>query len=78
LKVIGTALESMKGLNCSPQQAEAMSAVIRGIDLSKSNKIGPVGALKKLYDPKVQEALGVIFTMLETVGALVQAHRENR
>ena len=76
LKVAGTALESMKEFKCSPEQAEAMSVVIRGIDLSKPNKIGPVGALKKLYDPRVQEALGVIFTMLETVGAMVQAHRE--
>jgi hypothetical protein len=77
LKVAGTALESMKGFKCSPQQADAMSAVIRGIDLSKPNKIGPVGALKKLYDPRVQEALGAIFTMLEAVGSLIQAHREN-
>ncbi len=77
LKVAGTALESMKGFNCSQEQAEAISAVIRGIDLSKPNRIGPVGALKKLYDPRVQEALGVIFTMLEAVGSMVQAHREN-
>ena len=78
LKISGTALESMKGIKFSPEQAGAMSAIIQGIDLSKSNKIGPVGALKKLYDPRVQEALGVLFTMLETVGAMVQAHRENR
>lgn len=77
LKVAGTALESMKGFQCSSEQAEAISAVIRGIDLSKPNRIGPVGALKKLYDPKVQEALGVLFTMLEAVGGIVQAHREN-
>jgi hypothetical protein len=78
LKVAGTALESMKGFKCSPEQAEAISAVIRGIDLSKPNRIGPVGAIKKLYDPKVQEALGVLFTMVEAVGAIVQAHRENK
>lgn len=77
LKVTGSTLESIKAMKCSPEQAEAMSAVIRGIDLSKPNRISPFGALKKLSDPRVQEALGLIFTMLETVGAMVQAHREN-
>ncbi|MDR3631110.1 MAG: DUF1641 domain-containing protein [Desulfocapsaceae bacterium] len=78
LKVAGAAAEAVKNLKCSDAQAEAMSAVIRGIDLSKSNRIGPVGAVKKLYDPKVQEALGIIFTMLEAVGAISQAHRDNQ
>ncbi len=77
LKVAGTALESIKDFKCSPAQADAMSAVIHGVDLSKSNKIGPFGALKKLNDPNVQEALGVIFTMLEVIGSMAQAHREN-
>jgi hypothetical protein len=77
LKIAGTALEAIKDFKCSPEQAEAMSAIIRGIDLSKPNRIGPFGALKKLNDPRIQEALGVIFTLLETVGSLIQSHREN-
>lgn len=78
LTVAGAALESLKGCKFSPEQAEAMSKVIRSIDLSKPNRIGPVGALKKLYDPKIQEALGVVFMLLEAVGSMVQAHRENK
>ncbi len=78
LTLAGAALESLKNCKFSPAQAEAMSSVIRSIDLSKPNRIGPVGALKKLYDPKIQEALGVVFTMLEAMGSLVQAHRDNR
>lgn len=77
MKVAGSALESVKDIKLSSEQADAMSNVIRNIDLSKSKKIGPIGAIKKLNDPKVQEALGVMFTMLEAVGALVQSHREN-
>jgi uncharacterized protein YjgD (DUF1641 family) len=77
MKVAGTALESLKDCKCTPEQAEAMSEVIRNIDLSKSKKIGPIGAFKKLNDPKVQESLGIMFTMLEAFGSLVQAHREN-
>jgi len=78
LTVGGAALESLKGCKFSPEQAEAMSSVIRSIDLSKPNRIGPVGALKKLYDPKIQDALGVVFMMLEAMGSMVQAHRDNK
>ena len=78
LKVAGTTLESLKGCAFSPEQAEAMCGVIKAIDLSQPNKLGPVGVVKKLYDPKVQEALGVIFTLLEAFGSMVQAHRQNR
>ena len=33
--------------------------------------------IKKLNEPKVQEALGATFTMLEVFGALLEAHRNN-
>ncbi len=75
LTVAGTALESLKGCKFSPEQAEAMSNVIRSIDLSQPNRIGPVGMVKKLYDPKIQDALGVVFMILEAMGSMVQAHR---
>ncbi len=78
MKVAGTALEALKGVQFSPQQVEAVCAVITSIDLGKPNKLGPVGLVKKLYDPKIQEALGVVFTILEAVGSMVQAHRDNR
>ena len=78
LKVAGTALETLKGCTFSPEQADAMCNVIRSIDFSKSNKIGPVAVIKKLYEPKTQEALGIIFTLLDAVGALAQAHRGSR
>jgi len=78
LTVAGTALESLKGCKFSPEQAEAMSNVIRSIDLSKPNRIGPVGMVKKLYDPKIQDALGVLFIMLEAMGSMVQAHRDSK
>jgi uncharacterized protein YjgD (DUF1641 family) len=75
MKVSGTALESLKDMPCTPEQSEAMSEVIRSIDLSKSNKIGPIGAFMKLNDPKVQEALGATFSMLEVIGSMLEAYR---
>lgn len=78
LTLTGTAFKTLKGCKISPEQAEAMGNVIRSLDLSKATRLGPVGAFKKLYDPKVQDALGVIFMVLEAMGSMVQAHRENR
>ncbi len=77
MQLSGVALTAVKGIQVTPAQAEAMSEVISNIDLSKSNKVGPIMAVKKLYDPKVQEALGVTFTMLEAVGGMLQAYRNN-
>ncbi len=77
MKVSGAAINAVKAINVSSAQADAMCEVIQNIDLSKSNKIGPIGVVKKLADPKVQEALGATFTILETVGAMLEAYRDN-
>ncbi len=77
MKVGTTAVNALKSIEVTPEQSEAMCEVIRNIDLGKSNKIGPIGAVKKLTDPKVQEALGATFSMLEVVGAMLEAYRNN-
>ncbi len=76
MRVSGSGLETMKDMEITPAQAEAMSRVIKDIDLSRSKKVGLVGMMKKLNDPKVQEALGAIFTLLEVFGSLMQAYKE--
>ena len=78
LQVAGAGLTAVKKCAFSPAQAEAMSQVIASIDLSSAGKIGPIGAVKKLYDPNVQEALGVVFTLVEAIGALFQAYKANK
>jgi len=75
MNVSGSALGAVKDMQISSAQAEAMGDVIRSIDLSKPNRISMFGMLKKINDPKVQEALGAAFTMLEVFGALLEAYR---
>ncbi len=77
MQLSGVALTAVKGIKVTPAQAEAMSEVVRNIDLTKSNKVGPILAAKKLFDPKVQETLGATFTMLEAVGGMLEAYRNN-
>lgn len=76
MKLSGTALQTVKGMDITEEQAEAMSKVLADIDLSKPNRVNMFGMVKKLNEPKVQEALGATFTMLEVFGALLQAYRE--
>jgi uncharacterized protein YjgD (DUF1641 family) len=77
IKVSGAALESVKDMQLSESQAEAMSEIIKNIDLSKTKKVTMFGMIKKLNEPKIQEALGAAFAMLEVFGALLEAHRKN-
>lgn len=77
MKVSGTALNSLKSMEINDEQAEAMNEVIRGINLSKANKVTIFGMVKKLNDPKIQQALGALFAFLESFGALLEAHSSN-
>jgi tetratricopeptide (TPR) repeat protein len=77
MKVSGAALESVKNMQLSDEQAKAMSEVIKNFDLSKTKKVTMFGMIKKLNEPKIQEALGAAFAMLEVFGALLDAHRKN-
>ncbi|MEE4242847.1 MAG: DUF1641 domain-containing protein, partial [Desulfopila sp.] len=77
MKLSGSALQTVKSIDITEAQAEAMGKVLQNIDLSKSNRVSMFGMVKKLNEPKVQEALGATFTMLEVIGALLQAYREN-
>ncbi|MBM9603259.1 DUF1641 domain-containing protein [Desulfopila inferna] len=76
MRVSGTALGTVKDMQITPEQAEAMEKVIKDIDLTKANRLNIIGMVKKLNDPKVQEALGAIFAMLETFGSLLQAYKD--
>jgi uncharacterized protein YjgD (DUF1641 family) len=77
MKVSGTALDSLKSMELNDEQAEAMSEVIRGINLSQANKVTMFGMVKKLNDPKIQQALGALFAFLESFGSLLEAHSSN-
>jgi hypothetical protein len=78
MKVSGTALERVKDMDITSEQAEAMSDVIKNVDLSQTQKVTMFGLVKKLNDPQVQEALGAVFALLETFGSLLNAYKKNK
>lgn len=77
MKVSGSALERVKDMDITSEQAEAMSEVIKNVDLSQTQKVTMFGLVKKLNDPNVQEALGAVFALLETFGSLLNAYKKN-
>jgi uncharacterized protein YjgD (DUF1641 family) len=75
MKLMNTVMESLKEIDCTSEQVEQMCEIIYEMDFKKSNKITPFGAYKKMKDPKVQEALGAGFMMLELIGTMLQTYR---
>jgi len=66
---------ALKKVDYSDEQIEKMVTLIESVDLSKPNPIGPFAALKQLGDPKIQEAIGASFTILQTVGSALEISR---
>lgn len=75
VKLAGTIITSMKKMECSEQQIDEICEVIRSLDFTDVKPVGPLGMIKQINDPKVQEALGFLFMMLQAVGTCLQAYQ---
>jgi hypothetical protein len=77
MKLAGTAFANMKQFKITDQQVDEISKAIGQIDFAHIKPITPFGAVKSLMNPKVQEALGALFMILQTTGACLQAYQQN-
>jgi uncharacterized protein YjgD (DUF1641 family) len=64
-------------MECSESQIEEICQVISGIDFKNVKPIGPLGIIKQVSDPKVQEAFGFFFMMLQAVGSCLQTYQKD-
>ena len=46
--------------------------------MSTIEPVGPMAMLKHMRDPKVQTALGFMFTLLMTMGTVLQAYQDDK
>lgn len=76
-KLAGTTFASIKQINIDDQQAEEISQAIQQLDFTHIKPVTPFGAIKHLRDPQIQEALGAMFMILQTMGACLQAYQKN-
>lgn len=76
VKLAGTAYTSLKHMEFNESQVEEICKVISGLDFNNVKPVGPIGIIKQVNDPKVQEAFGFLFMMLQAIGSCLQAYQK--
>lgn len=78
VKLAGTLFTFLKRLDVNESQIEEICQAIENLDFTKVKPLGPVGMIRQINDPKVQEAFGFFFMMLQTVGTVLQAYQKDK
>jgi uncharacterized protein YjgD (DUF1641 family) len=78
VKLTGTVITFLKRLDCNENQIEEICQAISGLDFTQVKPVGPMGMIKQVNDPKVQEAFGFFFMILQTVGSCLQAYQKDK
>ena len=78
VKIAGTTWSQFKRLDYNEKQVEEICKAISSFDMTKIEPVGPVAMIKHMRDPQVQTALGFMFTMLMTMGNVLQAYQEEK
>lgn len=73
LRLATTAVATAKKLDFNEERVAKICEVLKTVDLNNIEPLGPIGMIRQLRDPKVQEALGFCFMLLQTTGGCLQA-----
>jgi hypothetical protein len=75
VKLAGTVVTALKRIDYTEQQIDEICQVINNIDFTRVKPVGPLGMIKQVNDPKVQEAFGFLFMLLQAVGNCLQVYQ---
>jgi len=78
VKLAGTMLTFLKRLNCNEKQIDEICQVVNNLDFTSVQPVGPIGIVKKINDPQVQQALGFMFMMLQAVGSCLHTYQTSK
>ena len=78
VRVAGTTWAQVKRLDTNEKQVDEICQAISNFDMTKIEPVGPISMIKNLRDPKVQSALGFLFTILQTMGTVLQTYQEDK
>jgi len=78
VKLAGTAWTQVKRLDYNDKQVEEICQAITSFDMAKIEPVGPMSMIKHMRDPKVQTALGFLFTILMTMGSVLQTYQDDK
>jgi len=78
VKLAGITWSQVKRLDYNEKQVDEICQAISTFDLTKIEPVGPMSIIKNLRDPNVQAALGFLFTILQTMGTVLQTYQEDK
>jgi len=77
VKLGGTMASAMKKVGRNEKQVDEICRAIENLDFTQAHPVGPLGMIKQLNDPKVQEAFGFFFMIMQTVGSCLSACQDD-
>ncbi len=78
VKLAGTMMAALKRLDYNEKQVNEICNAIENLDFTESRPVGPLAMFKQMNNPKVQEAFGFLFLILQTVGTCMQAYQNDK
>lgn len=75
VRLAGTIITTLRRLDLTEEQANEICLVISGVEFNKVQPVGLLGMMKQMNDPKVKEALGFMFMILQATGSCLQTCR---
>lgn len=78
VKLVATVMTALRRLDYNEKQVDEICRAIENLDFTKIKPVGPLGMLKQVNDPKIQEAFGFFFMILQTVGSCVQVYQNDK
>jgi len=77
VKLGGTMASAVKKVGRNEKQVDEICRAVENLDFTQVRPVGPLGMIKQLNDPKVQEAFGFFFMIMQTVGSCLNACQDD-
>ncbi len=73
MHMLTNSLLALKNIDLNEERMTQISEAIKSVDVNRIEPVSPLGMLGKLRDPRVQEALGFSFMVMQAMGGCLQA-----
>jgi uncharacterized protein YjgD (DUF1641 family) len=78
VKLAGTAASVIRRIDCNDAQVEEICQAISAIDLTRIEPVSPLGLIKIIRDPKIQEVLGAFVMIMQTFGTCLHSYQKEK
>lgn len=78
VKLAGTAASVIRRIDCNETQVEEICQAISEIDLTRIEPVGPLGLIKLIRDPKIQEVMGAFVMIMQTFGTCLHSYQKEK